>query len=153
NSSPGTTAGEPGMLPLCWPWGSEVPFRPALDGLGTDRQGRTVAVANPQPEPGPRPVTLRLAVDPSGRTHLARGRRIAWALLTAVPVAVLVTAASLTPSPEGTGTHTQLGLPSCGFLMFTGFPCPGCGMTTAFAHMMRLEVVQAWSANPFGIVL
>jgi hypothetical protein len=66
---------------------------------------------------------------------------------------VLITAMTLTPSAAGHGTHTQLGLPPCGFLVYTGYPCPGCGLTTSFAHMARLEVVGAFSANPFGILL
>ncbi len=79
--------------------------------------------------------------------------RIGWFVLFAVPLAVLITAAQLTPSPAGHGTHTQLGLPPCGFLLVTGFPCPGCGLTTSFAHMMRFEVVDAARANPFGVPL
>jgi hypothetical protein len=79
--------------------------------------------------------------------------RITWFVLFAVPLAVVITAAMLTPSSSGHGTHTQLGLPPCGFLVFTGYPCPGCGLTTAFAHMVRLQILGAWSANPFGIVL
>jgi hypothetical protein len=79
--------------------------------------------------------------------------RVTWFVLFAVPLAVVITAAMLTPSPSGHGTHTQLGLPPCGFLVFTGYPCPGCGLTTAFAHMVRLQLLGAWHANPFGIVL
>lgn len=79
--------------------------------------------------------------------------RVGWFVLFAVPLAVLITAACLTPSPAGHGTHTQLGLPPCGFLVVTGMPCPGCGLTTSFAHMVRLEVVDAARANPFGVPL
>ena len=79
--------------------------------------------------------------------------RIVWAVLFAIPTAVMVTAATLTPNPVGHGTHMQLGLPPCGFLVFTGYPCPGCGLTTAFAYMIRANVVGAWIANPFGIAL
>lgn len=79
--------------------------------------------------------------------------RATWAVLFALPMAVMITAIFLSPSPLGHGTHTQLGLPPCGFLVFTGYPCPGCGLTTAFAHMIRLQVFGAWHANPFGIVL
>lgn len=79
--------------------------------------------------------------------------RAVWAILWALPTAVLVTAAMLSPDPRGHSTHTQLGLPPCGFLMFTGYPCPGCGLTTAFAHMVRFQIGGAWRANPFGIVL
>jgi hypothetical protein len=79
--------------------------------------------------------------------------RAIWAVLFAVPTAVVVTAAMLTPNPAGHGTHTQLGLPPCGFLVFSGYPCPGCGLTTAFAYMVRLQLLGAWHANPFGIAL
>lgn len=91
-----------------------------------------------------------------GGFELERGdwtSRVTWFVLFAVPLAVVITAAMLTPSSSGHGTHTQLGLPPCGFLVFTGYPCPGCGLTTAFAHMVRLQLFGAWHANPFGIVL
>ncbi|MEQ8456395.1 MAG: DUF2752 domain-containing protein [Sandaracinaceae bacterium] len=78
---------------------------------------------------------------------------LVWAVLFAGPLAVLITAATLTPSIAGHGTHTQLGLPPCGFLVYTGYPCPGCGLTTSFSHMIRLEVFGAFHANPFGILL
>ncbi|HEX8914841.1 MAG TPA: hypothetical protein VF796_20985, partial [Humisphaera sp.] len=42
-------------------------------------------------------------------------------------MAVLVTAARLTPSPSGVGSHRGLGMASCGLLERTGLPCPGCG--------------------------
>lgn len=87
----------------------------------------------------------------SSRTALMS--RAIWALLFAIPTAVVVTASMLVPNPVGHGTHTQLGLPPCGFLLFSGYPCPGCGLTTAFAYMVRLEVAGAWHANPFGIAL
>lgn len=79
--------------------------------------------------------------------------RLVWLVLWAGPLAVLITAALLSPAGEGHGTHTQLGLPPCGFLVYTGYPCPGCGLTTSFAHMVRLEVFGAFHANPFGILL
>ena len=37
---------------------------------------------------------------------------------------VLGFAAYLTPSAEGLGTHTQLGMPSCGWIHTMGIPCP-----------------------------
>ncbi len=79
--------------------------------------------------------------------------RLTWAVLFALPTAVFITAALLTPDSHGHGTHTQLGLPPCGFLVFTGYPCPGCGLTTAFSHMIRFELGGAWGSNPFGIAL
>jgi hypothetical protein len=79
--------------------------------------------------------------------------RAVWASILVVAAAVLATAAWLDPDPAGHGTHTQLGLPPCGFLVVAGIPCPGCGLTTSFAHMIRLQLVPAFQANPFGVVL
>lgn len=79
--------------------------------------------------------------------------RIIWATLLAIPAVVLTLAAGLEPNPLGHGTHTQLGLPPCGFLVVTGYRCPGCGLTTSFASMMNLEPLAAFQANPFGVLL
>ncbi len=81
------------------------------------------------------------------------GSRLMWLFLWTAPLAVILTATTLTPSSEGHGTHTQLGLPPCGFLMSTGLPCPGCGLTTSFSHMVRFEWTGAAMANPFGVAL
>lgn len=66
---------------------------------------------------------------------------------------LLSLATGLEPSEAGHGTHTQLGLSSCSFLAWTGWPCPMCGGTTAFAWMVRGRVVQALHANPLAVVL
>lgn len=66
---------------------------------------------------------------------------------------MLATAAWLDPDPRGFGTHVQLGLPPCGFRWLTGLACPGCGLTTAFAHAIRGEWMLSFSANPLGLVL
>ena len=83
----------------------------------------------------------------------SRGDRIGWFVLGTLPAFVIALAATLSPDPSGHGTHQQLGLPPCGFIYVTGYPCPGCGLTTAFAHMVRLQFVGAARANPFGILL
>jgi hypothetical protein len=66
---------------------------------------------------------------------------------------VLTTARLVRPDPKGYGTHTQLGLLPCGFHFTTGYPCPSCGMTTAFAWVMRGRFDRAWAANPAGSLL
>jgi Protein of unknown function (DUF2752) len=66
--------------------------------------------------------------------------------------AVLATAAWLKPAAAGYGTHTQLGLPPCNFLLLTHYPCPSCGLTTCFAYAIRLQFGKAFLANPFGIL-
>jgi hypothetical protein len=67
--------------------------------------------------------------------------------------AVLAVAGWLRPSPSGYGTHTQLGLPPCFFLLVTHLPCPSCGLTTCFAYAVRFQFWKAFLANPFGIVV
>lgn len=59
----------------------------------------------------------------------------------------------LSPSSEGHGTHRQLGLPPCGFLTVTGYPCPSCGLTTSFTHAARGEVLDSLKTQPFGTIL
>ena len=68
-------------------------------------------------------------------------------------VAILATAAWLTPSPQGFGTHQQLGLSPCTVLAFTGWPCPMCGMTTTFAHLAHGHLISGLLNQPFGLVL
>ena len=59
----------------------------------------------------------------------------------------------LSPSAEGYGTHMQLGLPPCGFLTITGYPCPSCGITTSFSCFIRGDLFDSLRAQPFGFVL
>ena len=66
---------------------------------------------------------------------------------------VFAVAAWLEPSPKGFGTHTQLGLPPCQFAYVTGYRCPSCGMTTAFAWFVRGRLDRAFGANPAGSLL
>ncbi len=70
------------------------------------------------------PVVVRVRVD-----NPVWGRLYAGGLALAA-VVILVVAARLAPSDRHLGTHRQLGLPPCGFVAMTGFPCPTCGMTT-----------------------
>jgi len=56
----------------------------------------------------------------------------------------------LTPSPEGHGTHTELGLPPCPCVVFFGRPCPGCGLTTSFTATLHGNLRLAFRAHPLG---
>jgi hypothetical protein len=80
------------------------------------------------------------------------GRLYAAGMLAAV-VAVFVVAARLHPDGLHQGTHQQLGLPPCGFVVVSGLPCPTCGMTTAFAHTIRGHLLQAAHAQVAGLLL
>lgn len=79
--------------------------------------------------------------------------RIVTALTFAACLALLVTAATLTPAARGMGTHTQLGLEPCGFEAYVGLPCATCGMTTAFAHAAHGQLVAALIVQPAGAAL
>jgi hypothetical protein len=84
---------------------------------------------------------------------LAPRDRLLWLALGCGAVSVLAVARLLSPDPRGFGTHLQLGLPACGFLTLTGLPCPACGLTTCFAHLVRGQLALALRANAFGVVL
>lgn len=83
----------------------------------------------------------------------AGGVRLRGLLIMAPCAALLVTAWTLTADKSGIGTHQQLGLNGCSFLTNTGWPCPSCGMTTAFAASVRADWTSAFVAQPFGPVL
>ena len=74
-------------------------------------------------------------------------------LVFAVCAAVLAAAAWMTPDRSGFGTHRQLLPATCTALMLFGYPCPSCGMTTAFAHAVRGDLLAAFHAQPAGMVL
>jgi hypothetical protein len=82
-----------------------------------------------------------------------RSDRLIAGVVAAACLALLTLSALITPSAEGHGTHTQLGLPPCGFAMAFNRPCPTCGMTTSFAHAVRGELGSAVVAQPFGAAL
>jgi hypothetical protein len=72
--------------------------------------------------------------------------------LLAAACGVLAAAVWLKPAACGYGTHTQLGLPPCYFLLVTHLPCPSCGLTTCFAYAIRFQFWKAFLANPFGLL-
>jgi hypothetical protein len=84
-------------------------------------------------------------------THLRSQR--SWWLLVSLALCVLALARHVVPNAQGFGTHTQLGMPACAFLTWTGLPCPACGLTTCFAHMARGQLQAALHANAVGVLL
>lgn len=79
--------------------------------------------------------------------------RLGVAALALACAAPLVFASTLTPATAGIGTHTQMGLPECGFVLATGLPCATCGCTTAFAHAADGSLLMSLITQPFGAVL
>jgi Protein of unknown function (DUF2752) len=78
-----------------------------------------------------------------------------WWLTAAIGCSVVLFLASvvLRPDGRGIGTHEQLGLPPCGFVLAFGLPCPSCGFTTTFTLAAHLRPVEAFVNQPFGFLL
>ena len=79
--------------------------------------------------------------------------RWGWMLVSGLCLGAIVTAAILKPDPRGHGTHEQLGLPPCSFMLTTGLPCPTCGMTSAFSLVVRGKVLEGIIAQPASAAL
>jgi hypothetical protein len=94
---------------------------------------------------------LRASDDRHSR--FTRQDRIRYLAISGVAAIVLLIARLLQPSPNGVGTHTQIGLPPCPFLHFTGIPCPSCGWTTSVTHSARLHFYEAIITQPFGLIV
>lgn len=93
------------------------------------------------------------AVAPQAEKLTRAGRLFAGAIGFGC-LAVLILAASLTPSAKGLGTHAEdLHLPDCTFLQNTHLPCPSCGMTTSFAWFARGNLVASAYVQPMGMIL
>ena len=70
-----------------------------------------------------------------------------------IPLALLGVTRILTPDTDGLGTHQQLGLPPCSMRVLMGIRCPGCGMTTSWAHFTRGEWISSMQSNMGGFLL
>jgi hypothetical protein len=79
--------------------------------------------------------------------------RLAAISIAGVCLALLMTAAGISPSPTGVGTHLQLHLQECAWLVRTGIPCPACGMTTSFAWFVRGNFLASFYIQPMGFAL
>lgn len=95
-------------------------------------------------------MTQTLATGPGSWDSLlaALYHRLPAAMTFTVCAALLGAAAWLTPDPTGHGTHTQLGLPACGFIAAFSLPCATCGMTTAFALAAEGHLLDAFLTQP-----
>ena len=98
------------------------------------------------------PPPARVAFSP-GAQMLRLPERLVIVVAGGLLLALLLTAAWLTPSPRGMGTHQQLGLPPCTLVQFLGIRCPSCGMTTSWAHLVRGHAWAAFRANAGGALL
>jgi hypothetical protein len=46
----------------------------------------------------------------------------------------------------------DIGIP-CLFRLATGLKCPGCGLSHAFAHLLKLEFAEAWEHNKLAFIV
>lgn len=81
-----------------------------------------------------------------------RGRLTALGVALVV-LAPLIIASMLRPSPDGYGSHQELGLAPCQFMQRTGLPCPSCGMTTSWTWFVRGNLQASFYTQPMGMVL
>jgi hypothetical protein len=88
-----------------------------------------------------------------GAARLGRLERVVLACAGSVLVGLVATAAWLTPSSSGMGTHQQLGLPPCTVVVWLGQRCPSCGMTTSWSCLLRGRIGAALAANAGGTLL
>lgn len=88
-----------------------------------------------------------------GEIRATAGSRWIALIVAALCLALLIVAWRLTPDGTGMGTHKQLGLPACGWVVAMNLPCPTCGMTTAFAAATGGRPGLAIWAQPFGALL
>jgi len=68
-------------------------------------------------------------------------------------LSVMALALTLRPAADGHGTHERLGLPPCGWVLVFNRPCPTCGMTTAFSHAAKGDLLTAMRTQPMGLLL
>lgn len=90
---------------------------------------------------------------PAGGGDAVLARRLIAAAIAIAAAAVLAVAVWSSPSDEGLGTHTQLGLPACGWISTMQTPCMTCGMTTSFSYAAEGRLVTSFQTQPFGFLL
>lgn len=87
------------------------------------------------------------------RSEMTWQPRIGLILAGFMGLVSLGVAVSLPPDPQGFGTHQQLGFPPCTFIQLFEIPCPSCGMTTSWSHLVRGDLYRAFRANCGGALL
>lgn len=70
-----------------------------------------------------------------------------------VSAAVVVLAATLTPSPEAVSIFGFEVPGLCVWRGLTGISCPGCGLTRSFSYLAHGHLVDAFRMNPLGPLL
>ncbi len=90
-----------------------------------------------------------MPLEPCTDKRILKGQLIVtalWIVITAIGI-------FLSPSPNGHGTHQQLGLPPCPSVLLFDKPCPGCGLTTSWTATIHGQLATAFTAHPLGPLL
>lgn len=100
-----------------------------------------------------RAVDRRLERNPMGRFV-----RVTLILMAIGFLGIFAVAAWIHPylpdgSPRTMASHTQLGMPECNMVTWTGKPCPSCGMTTSFSLLVHGDIGNSLKANWVGTLL
>ncbi len=82
-----------------------------------------------------------------------KGERVFLVIIALLSAFLVFLGMILDPDPSGVGTHCQLGLPPCDFLIRTGKPCITCGATTAFSLAAHGRILSAFETQPLGATL
>ncbi|MBL1215879.1 MAG: DUF2752 domain-containing protein [Planctomycetes bacterium] len=85
--------------------------------------------------------------------RVGRNERLVALAVSIGALSMMAVAAWLSPNARGMGTHCELGLPPCYWESNLDFPCPTCGMTTAFAHAADGHFIKAFLVQPMGLLL
>jgi hypothetical protein len=137
---------------------SEIACQPITPPVAPPGGGPAAEARRPVPAATPvetaRPARHRLGpIVVWQRVDTPVGGRLYGLAFGLMSIAVLGVAARMAPSRDHLGTHRQLGLPPCAFVAMTGYPCPTCGMTTAYACLVRGRLFEAVRASAFGSIL
>ena len=134
---------------------SPLPESLSEDGLDQEDVIELVVEENSSCQ-APRQSLFFRSFSTANRHRLSRisiSGRVLLALLGSGLFTLLITAFSLQPAAKGFGTHQQLGLPACSFVVLYGRRCPSCGMTTSWSHLMHGQLPCALQANVGGTLL
>lgn len=95
---------------------------------------------------------MRVRIDASARRAPAVGplERMVHLGVAVACLALLWVARGIEPSEAGHGSHTQLGLPPCAWVIRFDRPCPTCGMTTAVSQASRGDFLSSMITQPAG---
>lgn len=91
-------------------------------------------------------------IEASARRAAGIGRweRLAHLCVAIACVAILWVGRGIEPSAAGHGSHMQVGLPPCAWVVRFDRPCPTCGMTTAVSHASRGDFLTSIVTQPAG---